>query len=113
MRMNGPLTPGKAVFRGHMMATVPALLLLVAVFVVCEHWIAQPLLWPQHSFRAYFMRLGMVSVGALALGWLWWSVAILRWLLWARSRGADEKETQRLARRTLLLCPKGSWVQKT
>lgn len=88
------------------MATLPALLLLIAVFAMNARWIAQPLLAPQRSFSAYWIRLGLVSIGALAVGWLWWAVAILRWRVWVRTHGADEKETQRLGQRTLLLWPK-------
>ncbi|MBW4049744.1 MAG: hypothetical protein HIU89_18050, partial [Proteobacteria bacterium] len=90
----------------HLMATLPALLLLVAVFVLNARWIEKPLLSPERSFSAYWVRLGLVSISGLAVGWLWWAVAILRWRIWARARGADEKETQRLGQRTLLLWPK-------
>jgi hypothetical protein len=106
MRKPTPITPGRAVFQGHLMATVPALLLLVAVFVLGARWIAQPLIAPERSFSAYWIRLGLVSVAALGVGWLWWAVAILRWRAWMRARGANEKEAQRLGERTLLLWPK-------
>jgi hypothetical protein len=112
MKKDPPLTPAQIIFRGHLVATLPALLLLVAVFVIFAHWIAQPMLWPQPSLQAYFRRLGLVSVGALVVGWLWWSVAILRWRAWARTQAADEQEVQRLGQRTLLLWPKGSLAGK-
>lgn len=113
MRTNGPLSPSQAVFRGHLAATLPALLVVIAVFLFCAHWIAQPMRPPAPSYRLYFERLGMVSAGALAAGWLWWSVAIIRWRLWVKSRGADETETRRLAQRTLLLWPKATLLEKS
>jgi hypothetical protein len=106
MKKNHSLTPGRAVFQGHLMATLPALLLLVAVFVLGARWIAQPLVSPAHSFSAYWTRLGIVSIGALAVGWLWWAVAILRWRAWVKARAVDARETERLGQRTLLLWPK-------
>lgn len=106
MKKDASITPGRAVFQGHLMATLPALLLLVAVFALNARWIAEPLISPGRSFSAYWVRLGLVSIAALAVGWLWWAVAILRWRVWVKARGADEKETQRLGQRTLLLWPK-------
>jgi membrane-associated phospholipid phosphatase len=106
MKKDLPLTPGRAVFQGHLVATLPALLLLVAVFILGARWIAQPLLSPPHSYSAYWMRLGIVSISALAVGWLWWAVAILRWRAWVKERAVDERETERLGQRTLLLWPK-------
>ena len=112
MKRDKTLTAGRAVVRGHLFATLPALLLLLAVYALCAHWIAQPLLGLGRSFQSYFLRLALVSAGALAAGWLWWSAAILRWRVWARSRGADEKETQRLGEKTLLLWPADSMLRK-
>jgi hypothetical protein len=113
MRKDAALTPGRAVFRGHLLATAPTLLLLLATFALSANWIAEPFYYPTPSLHAYFERLGIVSAFALLFGWLWWSFAILLWRLWMKSRGAEEKATQRLGERTLLLWPKGLSCEKT
>lgn len=113
MKRDEPLSPAQAVLRGHLIATLPALLLLLAVFLLFARWIAQPMHPPSPSFRAYFERLGIVSLGALLTGWLWWSAAILRWRLWAKSHGADAEEIRKLGERTLLLWPKASLLEKS
>lgn len=113
MRKDAALTPDRAVFRGHLLATVPALLVLLATFALSGQWISEPLYYRIPSLRAYYDRLGIVSAFALVFGWLCWSVAILLWRVWMKSRGADEKETQRLGERALLLWPKALFVEKT
>lgn len=110
MKNEIPPSAPQAVLRGHLIATVPALLLLIADFALSAHWVAQPLLSPPPSFRAYFLRLAIVSAAGLAVGWLWWSIAILRWRHWVRARGADEKKIQRMG--TLLMWPKSSLSSK-
>jgi hypothetical protein len=45
--------------------------------------------------------------------WLSWSAVIPRWRDWARLRGADELQTQRLGERSGLVWPIGSVFQKT
>jgi hypothetical protein len=44
--------------------------------------------------------------------WLWWSALIARWREWAKLRGADERQTQRLGERSGLVWPKGSVFRK-
>jgi hypothetical protein len=94
------LTPGKAVFLGHLLVNAP-------VVVIVSVW----------SMVGYILRgmpvaLLYLFIGAL-LAWLWWSATVPRWRRWAKRRGADEERTQRLAQQTGLVWPKGFFLEKS
>jgi hypothetical protein len=94
------LTPKRAVLVGHLVISLPVVIIMGLV----------PLL-------GYILRgQNGAMIGAVlgfVVAWLWWSVFVPRWREWARSRGADEKRTQFLAERSLLVWPKGSILEKT
>lgn len=94
------LTPKRAVFVGHLVVSLPVVIIMGLV-----------------SLLGYILRGQNGAMIGVALGfvvaWLWWSVSVPRWREWARSRGADEERTQSLAERSLLVWPKGSILEKT
>jgi ABC-type uncharacterized transport system permease subunit len=55
--------------------------------------------------------LGMF--GSIAVAWLWWSLAVPRWRLWALRSGCDPDELQAQGVEAGLLWPKGSFFEKT
>jgi len=95
------LTPAKAVTCGHLVVTVPELVVVGAGIVLGYLWLGWPL----------GVGLGAVAGGAIA--WLWWSATVPRWREWARRGGADEDRTQYLAQWTGLVWPKGFFLEKT
>ncbi len=93
------LATGRAVLTGHGVITVPVVVLIAAVsFAVIG---LTNLNW----------RLAVV-VG-ICVGWLWWSCSVPRWRRWALRHGADPLELQRLAQRTGLVWPEGSFMSRT
>jgi hypothetical protein len=61
--------------------------------------------------RGPWILLGMF--GSIAGAWLWWSLAVPRWRLWALRSGCDPDELQAQGMETGLLWPKGSFFEKT
>ena len=51
--------------------------------------------------------------GSIALAWLWWSLAVPRWRLWALRSGCDPEELQIQGMEAGLLWPKGHFFEKT
>ena len=97
MRSVSNLTPSQAVVRGHIVVTVPVLLIIGLAGAVAYL-----------RFRSLLSLEAGALVGS-ALGWLWWSATVPRWREWAKRMGADEERTQKLAQRTGLIWPKG-WI---
>ncbi len=87
------LDAGRAVAIGHLLVTVPVLLVCGTGAVLG---------------RAFgHAALGMV-VG-VAPAWLYWSFAVPRWRRWALRGGAEPERLQRLAAATGLVWPRG-WI---
>ena len=94
-----PLSAEEAVIRGHLVVTVPVLLILLSA----------PLL----GYLLFgFLGLGLGFPGFVA-AWLWWSFTVPRWRRWALRRGADPDRTQRLGELSGLVWPKGFFLEKT
>ena len=94
-------TPTQAVIRGHLTATFPSLLIIVAVILA-----ARALLGPEAG-----ITVGPV-VGAMC-AWLWWSFMVPRWRDWVIDRGLRPEDVQSTAVRTGLLWPRGSFPERT
>jgi len=91
------MTAGRAVVIGHLRVTLVVLLVIAAGGLIG---------------RANGYRNPGLLAGC-GLAWLWWSWQVPRWRDWVVDRGAPIGEVQRLAVRTALLWPKGSFMERT
>jgi hypothetical protein len=97
-----PLTPKRAVYYGSLMVN----LAVPCIFLIGI------LLGSLLGGRDGGLIGGVIG---FPLAWLWWSFSVPRWREWAKQRGADEEQTQRLAEsgRYPLVWPKGHFFEKT
>lgn len=102
-----PLTPKQAVFYGQLIINLPVPFIMVGIAMI--------------GLRMAGGIGGLIGflIGFIA-AWLWWSFTVPLWRDWAKRRGADENETQRLAqswgqplRQAPLVWPKGHIFEKT
>jgi hypothetical protein len=87
------ITAGNAVLRGHLLVTLPTLVLLVTAATIG---------------RRQFDSIGLGLVVALVPALLWWVLVIPRWRRWALSQGVDPVQLQELGAKAGLLWPTGS-----
>jgi hypothetical protein len=91
---HSPLTPERAVLLGHLVVSLPALIVMVLVPVI------------GYVLEGRYGAVIGFLVG-LIVAWLLWWISIRRWKEWAKLRGADEEQTRFLAEKSLLVWPKG------
>lgn len=54
------------------------------------------------------------ALGAgFVLAWSWWSVAVYRWRIWAKTKGMSPAEVQRYGEAARLLWPRGHFFERT
>jgi pyrimidine-nucleoside phosphorylase len=94
------LTPEKAVAVGTFVVNLPVLAIMIGGFVVSS--------WLLHGWVAL-----IGSIASIAVAWLYWSLTVPRWRLWAMRSGADAELTQILAQRAGLVWKRGSMFEKT
>jgi hypothetical protein len=94
------LSPSRAVMYGHLIVNVP----VISIIGLCG---LLGFVYKGQTGALFGLLLGILPA------WLWWSALIARWREWAKLRGADEGQTQRLGERSGLVWPKGSVCQKT
>lgn len=87
----------KAVVVGHLMVTLPVLVMLA--------------LGVQIALIGVFGWLGWV--GAVVMPWLTWSLLVPRWRDWVADRDLSIDDVQRLAQRTGLVWPQGWLPERT
>jgi hypothetical protein len=95
------VTPRQAVACGHLMVTLPVVLIMIAVILVL--WIS---LGP---------RVGLL-IGVFAgpgTAWIWWSFMVPRWRDWVIDNGLHADDVQRAAALTGLVWPRGSLFERT
>jgi hypothetical protein len=116
MKSNASLTPARAVAYGHAVITLPVVL-IIGLATIMAFFVVRPPSPDDHKtliqMLLYFAQIDIGVVVGGAVGWLWWSLSVPRWREWAKRRGADKEQTQRLAQRTLLVWPQGSLFEKT
>jgi hypothetical protein len=95
-----PLSIAKAISVGTLVVNGPVFLFLAApmAFLTLEPRAT----WPYLVFPAFF-----------AAAWLWWSVSVPRWRLWAYARVASTQELKRRAVAANLTWPSGSFFERT
>jgi hypothetical protein len=111
------LTIGKAILIGELVVNIPALALLLASLVGFGSWMEDslPFLAPGHhdkSWQGRLIEFGLVLclfTVATAIGWLWWSLALPRWRLWALRRVNDPFALRGAAIGASLMYPSKGW----
>jgi hypothetical protein len=94
------LSAGRAVMYGHLTVNLPVIFIIGLGGLLGYFYKGPAGVW-------IGLLLGILPA------WLWWSAVIPRWREWAKLRGADELQTQRLGERSGLVWPKGSVFEKT
>jgi hypothetical protein len=115
MKNESALTAGDAVLCGHLVVTLPVLLIIGLITAIVSFLIG-PSSGHEGEFAMRLLHTERLPIGGfigVIVGWLWWSLSVPLWRKWARVHGADEEQTQQLAVRTLLVWPKGSFFEKT
>ena len=74
--------------------------------------LAFPWLNRQSGFVAGPLLICLFLLG-IGLAWLWWSVMVPRWRIWAWSRVADTNDLRQRAVRTGLIWPEGHVLERT
>ena len=92
------LGPGAAVAFGTLVVNVPVIAIIIGVTAVAIRNGMNPLL--------------SLLLGAAA-GWIWWSLAVPHWRLWAYRRVASTSALQDWALTTGLVWPKGFFLERT
>jgi hypothetical protein len=106
------LSAAETVIRGHLIVTLPVLVLIgLTTAIVAVSISAFTRNGAGQLLNAFRLPIGGL-VGCL-FGWLWWSATIPRWREWVKSINGDEEQTQQLAERTLLVWPRGWFLEKT
>lgn len=86
------MSPMKAVLIGQLVVNVPLFLIVLILFILVGVYL------PDAPWAAL--------VGAVVLGWAWWSFSTKRWRDWAISKGTPPRELTRLAAFTGLARPR-------
>ena len=97
-----PLSAGRAVAYGLLVVNGPVLALLLGGL-----WLGANM-----SDGSTPGSIAGFAVG-FVVAWLWWSLAVPRWRIWALARGADPERLQVLAQRAGVVWPRGSFFEKT
>lgn len=98
----------EAVRKGTLVVNGPVILIILIGAALAGY------LFRKSQHNPAFVAAGFAGlVLAIALAWLYWSIALPRWREWALRAGADPEETQRLAMNAGITWPKGSVFEKT
>ncbi len=94
------LSPALAVLAGSLLVNVPTFSLLFLV--------------PMLAYHLGYVRLALLAViPCFITAWLWWSVCVPRWRLWAYERVPSTGALHALAMAHGLVWPRGSAFEKT
>lgn len=99
----GIATVRNTILAGKVLVNGPIVPLMVGPLCIMQTWVTIEPPIPQ------FIALG----GGFAAAWLWWSVAVCRWRLWAQSRGMSAAEVQHHGEAAGLLWPRGHFLERT
>jgi hypothetical protein len=99
------VTVDEAIARGKRMLTYPSLIIFFGV------WALFFCLAVKTIVPFWFLVAGFVPAGLLA--WLYWSVMVTRWRLWAFENVRNVHELQKRAVKKQLLAKEGKFIQKT
>jgi len=115
--MNERVSVGAAIWRGTWTVNGGVMATMIAP------WLVTGLAFKHADFFALYLPKEVATVGGLALtgfsmlsiplAWLWWSVAVPKWKLWAYSRVNDVDALKRRAIAAGLIWPDGHLFEKT
>jgi hypothetical protein len=110
MAVGPKVSVGKALLVGFLWVTAPVLILIVVGFCGLIYLLLgtlQDIGWREAARAGAFY---LCLLPACALGWLWWSISVPKWRLWALERVEDWPRLKRWAVATGLIWPdKTSW----
>ena len=95
-----PMSNAKAIAIGSLVVNGPVLLLLCAPVVI--YTVAPRFAWVVFIYPIF-----------LACAWLWWSLTVPLWRIWAYERVASAQELKRQAVAANLTWPSGSLFERT
>lgn len=100
-----------AIRRGNLLVTLPVRLLFVVPAVAA--FLGRRLV--HDSLRNYRFAIAIFALFCICFvaAWLWWSVAVPKWRLWAYDRVDDIAELKRRAVKAGLIWPDGSRFSRT
>ena len=100
-----PVTVDKALKKGQLTVNTPLIILMIGGLCLSVYLGARDIIAP------IFMGVGLLS--SFVLPYLYWSIMITRWRLWAFENVRNVHELKRLAIRGQLIWPDGSFFEKT
>ncbi len=103
--MNEIVTVNKAITRGHRMVNYPVFVIMIGTLSVSFF------LGSQGSFPLWIFPLGFGL--AFGLAWLYWSIMITKWRIWAFENVRNVHELKKRAIQEKLIWPDGSVFEKT
>jgi len=107
--LNPPtLTVSQAIRRGLLVVNGPVFVLLIGpltLFSLLVKW--------RYVSRDYNWVGVVVFLGSFVLAWLWWSLSVPRWRVWAYERVGDIRELKKQAVAVGLTWPDGHAFGKT
>lgn len=103
--MEKKISVSKAIRRGHLIVTLPLILIMLGVGGIFYYADVKKIL------PGWAIAIGIVL--AFSLPWLWWSVIITKWRIWAFDNVDDLHELKRRAIEQQLIWPDGSIFEKT
>jgi len=96
------MTENKAILIGTLIVNIPVLSLLIGPLYILLYFNPDPGLFGAAAF-----------FGGCVTAWLWWSITIPKWRLWAYSRVSNIKKLKEKAIRAGLTWPDGSVFSRT
>ncbi|MFL6575901.1 MAG: hypothetical protein ACJ8MR_04760 [Povalibacter sp.] len=96
------ISVARAIVAGYVFVNIPVALFIGAPMFLVAKYISNPSPW----------WIALLP-GGFIVAWLWWSVAVPKWRLWAYERVEDIGELKRSAIDAQLLWPDGSIFEKT
>ena len=105
---------GSAILRGHLVVSLPSLLVFAATYGLGEliGFAIKDMGLATQSNPLLIVRVPFL-LGAFISSWVWWSIFVPRWRRWALRNGAPAEQLHRWAVRTGLEWPKGVIFEKT
>jgi len=98
------ISVNKAIARGHQIVNYPLIIWMIAGFGLTIYLMTV-------LENAWIFPVGFVATFAAA--WLWWSVMITQWRIWAFTNVRNVHELKRKAVNQKLIWHDGSWFEKT
>src|SRR5688572_28161200 len=103
--MNETVSVDQAIAKGHRMVNYPVLIIMFGTLGLCLY------LEIQKIFPFWIIPVGFGL--AFGLAWLWWSIMITKWRLWAFDNVRNVHELKKRAVREKLIWADNSFFEKT